>query len=71
MKTEVKKDKAGKTILNVKGKKHSLTIEANTNVVTINRGKKSQRVIELNSVIPYVKETGLFYLPPSLADLLK
>ncbi|KGN99949.1 alkaline phosphatase [Porphyromonas macacae] len=71
LKTEVKKDKAGKTILNVKGKKHSLTIVANTNVVIVDRGKRKQRIVELNSVIPYMKQTGLFYLPPSLNDLLK
>lgn len=57
-------------VLTVKGKKHTLTVEAYTNVVTVDKGRKTQKVVEINSVMPYVKENKKFYLNQSLKELL-
>lgn len=70
--TEVFKDysykiieKEGIPILEVKNKKNTLTIRANTSVVNLNK-----KEVQLESVIIYVDKNQTFYLPQSLKEIL-
>ena len=56
-------------VTNKKDKKKKLTIKGFTNIVK--QGKKAENEIRLNSVVVYVDKNNTFYLPDSLADLLK
>lgn len=58
-------------VLTVKSKRHTLTIAPNTNIITIDAGKKKSRQVELNSVMPFMKVNNTLYLPRSASQYLK